>query len=89
MESTYFDYDWENFFMDDIGLCEKNDRRRTKFDFMSEVCVAFMEKGINKRNAHHILSLKMSDEQIEKYFNTNSVCRKSPAKAGLFRMYKI
>ena len=71
MESTYFDYDWENFFMDDIGLCEKNDRRRTKYDFMSEVCVAFMEKGINKRNAHHILSLKMSDEQIEKYFNTN------------------
>lgn len=71
MESTYFDYDWENFFMDDIGLCEKNDRRRTKFDFMSEVYVAFLRKGINKRNAHYILSLKMSDEQIEKYFNTN------------------
>lgn len=71
MESTYFNYDWENFFIHDIDLCEKNDRRRTKFDFMSEVCVAFMRKGINKRNAHYILSLKMTDEQIEKYFNSN------------------
>ena len=26
MESTYFNYDWENFFIHDIGLCEKNDR---------------------------------------------------------------
>lgn len=71
MESTYFNYDWENFFIHDIGLCEKNDRRGTKFDFMSDVCSAFMEKGINKRNAHYILSLKMTDEQIEKYFNSN------------------
>lgn len=71
MESTYFNYDWENFFIHDIGLCEKNDRRGTKFDFMSDVCSAFMEKGINKQNAHYILSLKMTDEQIEKYFNSN------------------
>ena len=71
MESTYFNYDWENLFIHDIGLCEKNDRRGTKFDFMSDVCSAFMEKGINKQNAHYILSLKMTDEQIEKYFNSN------------------
>ena len=44
---------------------------RTKFDFMSDVCSAFIGKGINKRNAHYILSLKMTDEQIEKFFNSN------------------
>lgn len=70
MESTYFDYDWENFFIHDIGLCEKNDRRRTKFDFTSEVCAAFIAKGINKQNAHYILSLKMTDDLIGKYFNS-------------------
>ena len=71
MESTYFNYDWENLFIHDIGLCEKNDRRGTKFDFISDVCAAFIAKGINKQNAHYILSLKMTDEQIEKYFNSN------------------
>ena len=71
MESTYFNYDWESFFIHDVGLCEKNDRCGTKFDFMSDVRTAFMEKGISKRNAHYILSLKMTDEQIEKYFNSN------------------
>ena len=54
MESTYFNYDWENLFIHDIGLCEKNDRRGTKFDFISDVCAAFIAKGINKQNAHYI-----------------------------------
>ena len=49
----------------------ENDRRGTKFDFISDVCAAFIAKGINKQNAHYILSLKMTDEQIEKYFNSN------------------
>ena len=45
MESAYFDYDWENFFMDDIGLCEKNDRCRTKFD-----CKRQLRRRRTKRN---------------------------------------